>query len=230
MGKLFDKNFFTRLLSAIILFPIVLYILYLGGLALYVLLAFAAFIMAYEWYSIISPRTAALGRLWWCALGIVWVIAPIVALYILREFGFDVILYPLLLVVVTDTMAYVGGRTIGGPKLAPSISPGKTWSGFVVGIISAAVFSIAMQHFGYLDFLPNELTALIGFFGGALALLSQVSDLLESKFKRIFGVKDSGKIIPGHGGLLDRTDSLVLTLPAYLGALVVSLHDIPILF
>ncbi len=215
MARLLDRNFMVRLASGVILLPLVVWILYLGGGILDIALAGAAFVMAYEWYMIIAPRARSWRLIVWAALGVVWILLPIVSIALLRKIDFMAVLFPLLTVIVTDTMAYVGGRLIGGKKLAPSISPGKTWSGFITGILSAGIFSAGFLYYDLgIVYVPAIVAMLI--VGLSLGLVSQISDLLESKFKRHFGVKDSGKIIPGHGGLLDRTDSLVLTLPLYL--------------
>jgi len=108
----------------------------------------------------------------------------------------------LFLVWSTDTFAYVGGRFFKGPKLIPSISPNKTWSGFGMGMLGGTVFTFAAS----LWLLPN----VFSFWGIMfLVLISQLGDLLESKVKRWAQVKDSGFLIPGHGGLLDRLDSLL---------------------
>ena len=101
------------------------------------------------------------------------------------------------------------GRTAGGAKLAPRISPGKTWSGLIGGMAWAAVGSATMGYaFGLGD------TVRLAIAGAALAIIGQAGDLLESAAKRRAGVKDSGRLIPGHGGLLDRIDGLMAVLVA----------------
>jgi phosphatidate cytidylyltransferase len=106
-------------------------------------------------------------------------------------------------VVMTDTFAYFTGRTLGGPKLAPKISPKKTWSGLVGGIVGAAVASGILA--GVID--ANIVT--VALVSGGLAVVAQIGDLAVSKAKRAYGVKDSGNIIPGHGGMLDRFDGVL---------------------
>jgi phosphatidate cytidylyltransferase len=108
--------------------------------------------------------------------------------------------------VFTDTFAYFTGRAIGGPRVAPAISPNKTWAGFVGGIAAAALFAgVLVVLFG----LPVALALATP----VLAVLAQAGDLYESHLKRIAGVKDSGDLLPGHGGLLDRLDGLVAVAP-----------------
>jgi phosphatidate cytidylyltransferase len=112
------------------------------------------------------------------------------------------------IIAACDVAAYFVGRRFGGPKLAPLISPNKTRSGAVGGILGAILAALIM-----VSWLPVSVPEiLIG--GFILAVLSQIGDLLESALKRDLGVKDSGTIIPGHGGFLDRFDGYLLTLPA----------------
>ncbi len=115
-------------------------------------------------------------------------------------------LYALLIVWVTDSGAYLIGRKIGKNKLAPHISPNKTWEGSIGGSLSAVVIVGAYLYFVQAAF-PYSLWTLVFSVGG------QLGDLIESAFKRHYGVKDSGKILPGHGGILDRFDSLLFVLP-----------------
>lgn len=115
----------------------------------------------------------------------------------------------LLIVWASDIGAYMFGRALGGPRLAPSISPGKTWSGAAGGLVAAAAVGLAASSMlGHrpLSWHPVGLAALIG-------VVAQAGDLFESRVKRHFGVKDSGNIIPGHGGLLDRMDAVLTAAP-----------------
>lgn len=118
------------------------------------------------------------------------------------------VIFIVAVVIASDSFAYIAGKTFGGPKLIPSVSPGKTWSGAIGGLIGAGCVGG-----GIVWFLCGGLTT--AFIGGAMfstvtGIVAQVGDLLESKLKRELGVKDSGKIIPGHGGVLDRFDALLL--------------------
>jgi phosphatidate cytidylyltransferase len=110
----------------------------------------------------------------------------------------------------SDIGAYMVGRLVGGPRLAPAISPGKTWSGSVGGLVSAALAGLAVAACLSNGFSPSHVIGL----AIVLGIISQAGDLLESALKRHFGVKDSGRIIPGHGGLLDRIDALLAVAPA----------------
>jgi phosphatidate cytidylyltransferase len=111
----------------------------------------------------------------------------------------------ILAVILTDIGAYFAGRTFGGPKIAPAISPSKTWSGLAGGMVGAAVALIAVtyQAEGFVDIGWKILA------GMAVAVVAQLGDFFESWMKRRAGVKDSGKLIPGHGGLFDRLDGLL---------------------
>ena len=127
-------------------------------------------------------------------------------------------LFVLSIVWASDIGAYLVGRLIGGPKLAPAISPGKTWSGAAGGLIGAGLAGMAVAACFSTGFSPLHVIELALGFG----VISQAGDLLESALKRHFGVKDSGRIIPGHGGLLDRVDALLAVAPvAALLALIV---------
>ncbi|RYY38980.1 MAG: phosphatidate cytidylyltransferase, partial [Sphingomonadales bacterium] len=109
------------------------------------------------------------------------------------------------LVWACDIGAYFAGRTIGGPKLMPSVSPNKTWAGLVGGVSAAAVFGLVLTMWG--------LPMLLALATPVLAVLAQAGDLYESHLKRRAGVKDSGSVLPGHGGVLDRLDGLVPVAP-----------------
>ena len=146
------------------------------------------------------------------ALGIVYCGLPVLSLMVCRRqhLGVEGIVYTLwalALVWATDIGAYFAGRTIGGPKLAPRLSPNKTWAGLVGGVVLASAFG-AVMHAAY--GLPLRMTLATP----ALAVLAQLGDLYESGLKRRAGVKDSGNILPGHGGLMDRLDGLVPVAPA----------------
>ena len=109
-----------------------------------------------------------------------------------------------------DIGAYLIGRQFGSARIAPKISPGKTWAGTIGGLAIASLMSAAF--YGSFGLLQN-ITLLI-LFGAGLGIGAQLGDLLESYFKRMYGIKDSGSLIPGHGGVLDRSDSILLTAPA----------------
>ncbi len=123
-------------------------------------------------------------------------------------------LFVVLLVWASDSGAYAAGRLIGGPKLAPAISPGKTWAGALGGLAAACLFGLAFAGLARTA-LPDASASLprAALIAGALGIVAQGGDLLESAIKRHVGVKDSGWLIPGHGGLLDRLDALLAAAP-----------------
>ena len=133
--------------------------------------------------------------------------------------GYHWLLYALFTTFATDTGAYFVGRAFGKHKLAPVISPGKTWEGAAGGLIWAVGISIALAAVLDLSF-PLWQQVLLGLLLGTVA---QMGDLLESALKRRAGVKDAGVLIPGHGGVLDRIDSLLVTIPVtyYILALII---------
>lgn len=143
------------------------------------------------------------GQASWLAIGAVYISLPGLALIGIAhdpEWGRRTLVVSIVAVAATDIGAYFTGRTIGGPKLAPTISPKKTWAGLGGGIICGV---LAAAGLGPVLGFPALLGA---FLGALLAIISQLGDLFESAMKRRFGVKDSGDIIPGHGGLFDRLD------------------------
>ena len=148
------------------------------------------------------------------ASGILYVGLAFVALLWLRGWpgtnGRTAVLFVVLVVWASDIGAYVSGRWFRGPKLAPALSPAKTWSGAVGGLVAAMVVGAAVA---------GHATVGMASFAGLLAIVCQAGDLLESAIKRHVGVKDSGRLIPGHGGLLDRLDGLLAAAPV--AALVV---------
>jgi len=145
----------------------------------------------------------------WVAAGVLYIGLPAIALIWLRghdEAGRALMLWLLLTIWATDSGAFFAGRLIGGPKLAPRISPKKTWAGLGGAVVSAALVGVIV---GGLD--PNAPdTLLLAFAGAILAVVAQAGDLAESWVKRHFGAKDSSNLIPGHGGLFDRVDGLLV--------------------
>jgi phosphatidate cytidylyltransferase len=134
--------------------------------------------------------------------GFVYIAVPAFALVVLRWLWFELVFWLMLVTWATDIFAYFAGRSIGGPKLARRISPKKTWSGLAGGVAGAAVVgAIAAYVFG--------IGAPFLYFGAVMGLIAQLGDLYESSVKRRLGVKDSGSILPGHGGVLDRADGLL---------------------
>jgi phosphatidate cytidylyltransferase len=128
----------------------------------------------------------------------------------LAPLGRELLLYLVVVIAAADVGAYFGGRSFGRHKLAPRVSPGKTWEGFVAGMLGAAIAAVG----GAVLFeVPARSWVVLCM---AVALVSVVGDLVESMFKRRAGLKDSGNLLPGHGGVLDRIDSLTAAAPTFL--------------
>lgn len=140
------------------------------------------------------------------AAGVLYTGMPAVAMIWIRQdqpMGLNAILYLIIVVIATDTFAFFAGRALGGPKLMPSLSPKKTWSGLVGGITGAALVAAGFGSIVDLPLLPLAIGAII------LGVISQAGDLAESALKRYYGVKDASNLIPGHGGFMDRMDGIV---------------------
>jgi len=161
-----------------------------------------------------AAATAALARgergVGWSALGAVAVGLPAIAFVWLRgdDERLNLVLWLLVAVSLTDIAAFFVGRAIGGPRLAPVISPKKTWAGLLGGMAAAALWTVA---FGVWIGWSGPLR--LALLGAGLAVVAQLGDLSVSVVKRRFGVKDASRLIPGHGGMLDRADGYVLAAP-----------------
>jgi phosphatidate cytidylyltransferase len=146
-----------------------------------------------------------------CIVGLPYVVLGIASAGWLRadgEAGMATVLWVVASVIATDVGAYFAGRNVGGPKLAPRISPNKTWSGLIGGMLGAGVVGAIT------GLLADGAVVLLVAGSVGLALISQAGDLIESGFKRRFGVKDASNLIPGHGGFLDRFDGYLTAMPA----------------
>lgn len=176
-----------------------------------------------------SRRAMAL----WLIGGMMYVGAACAILVALRSFGPMAAMQPVLLVIGVDVGAYFTGRAIGGPKIAPSISPSKTWAGLAGGIAGAGAIlavqalnsyrgALADMHRYSMDVLAPQISrpnwAAIAAAAVVIAIIAQSGDFFESWMKRRAGVKDSGHLIPGHGGLFDRVDGLLAVL--FVGAVL----------
>jgi len=150
--------------------------------------------------------TTAQFRLW-AAAGVLYAGGMLIACVLLRsdvQYGFVAIVLLFAVVWTTDIVAYFVGRMVGGPKLWTRVSPKKTWSGAIGGLAGAIVASLVVAHYAH---LANSLA--VAALALVLSVASQAGDLFESAFKRRFGVKDAGHVIPGHGGIMDRLDGFL---------------------
>lgn len=198
------RGLVLRIISAVVLGPLLLAAIWFGFPWIDLVAALAAPLIVSEWISL--TRRRPLLRI----LFVLYSLAALAALLWLRHqpvHGRETVLWIMLCIWATDIGAYVVGRLAGGAKLAPRISPSKTWSGLIGGMAWAAVTSATA---GYAFGLGE--TIMLAAIGAGLAVVGQVGDLVESAAKRSAGVKDSGTLIPGHGGILDRIDGLIAVL------------------
>ncbi len=195
------RELVIRSLAGLLLISLAVWAAFRGGYVFAVLVASASVMMFYEW-----RRVVAGWGFGWQAAGFLYALVPALALLWIRDRapqGLELLLWVFIVTWTTDIGAFFAGRAIGGPKLAPSISPNKTAAGLVGGMISA---SLAGYAWAELTSLSASLFVLAPLF----ALAAQGGDLFESGLKRRAGVKDSGSWLPGHGGALDRLDGLVV--------------------
>lgn len=193
MGELAKRS-----LVGVALILLAILALWSGGWLFGALVAAAAIAMLVEWQALTLRRGVI-----WIPAGLLYIGAAAIALAWLRSLDNGaIVLWVFIVTWSTDILAYFTGRSLGGPKLAPSISPGKTWSGLIGGVIGAALGGALIVHFCGLAHGLILLAPL-------LAVAAQCGDLFESALKRRAGVKDSGRLLPGHGGVLDRLDGLL---------------------
>jgi phosphatidate cytidylyltransferase len=193
--------------------PLLIYWQSLAGLVLWILISCGLLAYRYNGNWSLLPRVIMLAigldLLWICVHGLV---------YLHEVYGGEMLLYLFSLVWIADIGAYFSGRRFGKHKLAPAISPGKTWEGLIGGLLANLLWIIGVYQFasGWGLGLPQFL--LIGL---ATSLISVVGDLFESILKREAGVKDSGKLLPGHGGVLDRVDSVIAAAPVFVAGIFI---------
>lgn len=181
----------------------------LGGITWMLGGILATLLFSFLLYGLSDVRPSATASFGVTLLGVAWVGAGLGFLLLVRgipEFGFWAVMAVLFTVFAADTAAFFVGRAIGRHKLAPAISPGKSWEGFVAGLVAAMATSFVILYRDRDAFLtaPESLAL-----GASVALAAAIGDLFESAVKRDLGVKDSGRVLAGHGGMLDRLDSLL---------------------
>lgn len=224
-----NSSLALRVVSALVLMPVVLAALILGSGYFAIMLGLALGIAMKEWTAMAKKLSHTPIRI---IAGALYFIICIGAFYFIRSeepYGAGLALALILSIWASDSGAYFAGKSIGGPKMAPSISPNKTWAGLVGGMVSSTALLIvyALYVGPWLEglraglALPAITMAQLAILGVLVTLAGQAGDLIESSQKRAAGVKDSGNLIPGHGGLLDRIDALLLASPVFLIALKV---------
>ena len=208
----------VRTLSAIVMLAVAGGALWAGGWWWTAFVTLIALGVLWEWSRLVDGFAASsAARAIWLVAGLLYVGFPTFVLDQLRRDDIVTVLVPLAAVILVDISAYFGGRTIGGPKIAPAISPSKTWAGLISAMIAAGMavalpfywFAEGMDH-SAADSTDHFLEALPAFaMGAGTAVVAQLGDFFESWMKRRAGVKDSGRLLPGHGGLFDRVDGLL---------------------
>jgi phosphatidate cytidylyltransferase len=200
------ENLKERIMTSIVLIPFVIIAIYSSKFLFNGLILLLVTISAFEWRDMTKT---SYNKKFWLFLGLSYIVIPFLLLITIRDMqnGANIVLWMLGVVWATDIAGMFVGRSLKGPKLAPKISPNKTWSGLIGGVICAMMigFISSFMFAGGIKFFV--------FFSGLLAVVEQIGDLFESKIKRHFGVKDSGDILPGHGGILDRIDGLLFVIP-----------------
>ncbi len=199
------NEFKKRILSSIILLPLVIFTIIEGSYLFYFLLIVALFISASEWISMTKSKPYNL-------IGLIFLLISFYTFYKLRinlDNNYKTLILIIAICVLTDIGGFIFGKTFKGPKLS-KISPNKTYAG-VIGSLFMTLSSI--PFFMFYNFVnDNEIVASILFFV-LVSVISQAGDIIISYFKRLSNVKDTGKIIPGHGGLLDRIDGMIFAIP-----------------
>ena len=212
-----EGNLRKRIVSSLILIPLAIYAIFFSQ-NLFIALAIAiTILMTMEWQEIIRP---AEDYKKWQIIGVFYILIPVYSVIKIRlldgeQNGAQILLWMFAIIWSTDIMAFFIGKSFGGPKIAPHISPNKTWSGAVGGLITSAIIGVISASVLFKGSIVFFIAISV-----ILSIIEQVSDLIESKIKRTFGVKDSGSIIPGHGGVLDIIDGMILVAPAVLLLLI----------
>jgi phosphatidate cytidylyltransferase len=202
-----------RVLTVMVLVPVVVYlVLWAPEWALIAALAIVG-VLAFVEYSRIVGRAVSPALL----AGVVYVFAPLLVAVALREWNRHWLMFTLLLSWAGDTVAMYVGKSIGKHKLAPVISPNKTWEGAIGSVAGSLVFGATYAHY-FIPAVSLELVLLVAAIGN---IAGQLGDLFESWLKRRANIKDSGSSLPGHGGWLDRIDAMLFTMPVVYGLLCV---------
>ena len=213
-----SKELEKRILSSIILIPISIFFIFQESMFFIFFLSLVFLVTVYEWLKMSKNINTKM-------LGIIFLLFSFYFSYLLRtENGFEFFLFVILISILTDIGGYIFGKTFKGPKLT-KISPKKTYAGviggFILSVFGGLIFYENMTNvkgiimFNYIIFEPYgiNLNLFILFIILIISLISQLGDLTISYFKRIAKIKDTGKILPGHGGLLDRIDGIIFAVP-----------------
>lgn len=216
----------VRFLSSLVMGPLTMAIIIYGSYPFLALICFAAMISYKEWLGLSKKSKKAIID---SLIGLIYLAGCFSAIILLRysfETGAWLVLSMAICVWGSDIGAYFAGKFIGGPKLAPKTSPNKTWAGFIGAAFSASGCLLAMYFIG--QHVPQNMVSsqfniegtqdfiILVLVGLLFGMTGQIGDLFISGFKRRVEAKDTGQLIPGHGGLLDRIDALLLVAPVFL--------------
>lgn len=185
----------ARVISGVLLVAAVLALTLLSPLTFMLMVVAGSMLLWREWLGLTQTRSKL-----FLPLGLLYIGGACVALIYLRNSNLNILLALFAIVWTGDIAAYFIGKKFGKHKIAPNISPGKTWEGLIGSVVASAAVGAIL---GYVAPVPHAIL------GGVLAVVGLLGDLFESSLKRRIGVKDSGKLIPGHGGLFDRVDALL---------------------
>lgn len=208
-AKFLENKLLKRTITSLFFAPLVLCSVYLGGVIYFVMMLAFLLIGCYELVRMAKKVDKKHHSLWYIVFSLSVLILFLFTFNMIhiRYHSFEKTLFLLLLVWITDTAAYFFGITIGGRKLAPKLSPGKTLAGFLGAIFCSGLVGYICHTITFVKISESIIfTVSVAI---AVSIVSQIGDLAESALKRYFGAKDSGNIIPGHGGILDRIDGLI---------------------
>lgn len=204
------SNLALRIVSSAVMAPLAILAAWYGGPPFVVFWTVAASLVLWEWSMLVRSSagpTAISGFVGWMLAGLVYAAMLLIAPIVLRgdaALGLVAILFLFAVVWATDIAAYFTGRAVGGPKLWPAVSPGKTWSGAVGGALGGIAAGLLVAKLAGLAIAPMLVLVAL-----SLSVAAQAGDLLESAIKRRFRAKDASQLIPGHGGLMDRLDGFL---------------------
>ncbi len=205
-----NKELKQRIISSIVLIPLVFFCILMGSYIFSLLIFISFLITLYEWNKMIQSKILVF-------LGSIYLLFAYLTVFMIRNnFGIDSVYYFFLIILIcisTDIGGYIFGKIIKGPKLG-FISPNKTYAGFIGGIIMTIIMVLLFVNFIYsFNIDKSKVNLVFLLFVFLISIVSQIGDLIISYFKRLSKIKDTGNIIPGHGGLLDRTDGMVFAFP-----------------
>ena len=213
------NNLFLRFVSS--LFMITVSIISLQNTSYLMLLVHLIYLVMFLEWIYLCLEAEHKDKLVFLFIGSIFIIISFFSARYILQYYMELFLQIVFLIVITDTFAMLGGKLFKGYKFAPKISPNKTWSGFVSAIIACfIIYNICMlSEICFFDYVHRHFNRysynnlLLSFFAISVSIISQISDLSVSFFKRKYKVKDSSNLIPGHGGFLDRFDAWILTFP-----------------